>query len=119
MVLSFIVTPYPKTELFDLAMRLHPERMAGIDLGGTDYALNPCANLSEVSDETLKAFVYKIYPALFLNPFRVFRLVRDYPRPWSVWRYWRGVFDLPGHGETPAGAKLYRNRAGRAANQGN
>jgi radical SAM superfamily enzyme YgiQ (UPF0313 family) len=92
MVLSFIVTPYPKTELFDLAMRLHPERMAGIDLGGTDYALNPCANLSEVSDETLKAFVYKIYPALFLNPFRVFRLVRDYPRPWSVWRYWRGVF---------------------------
>ena len=91
MVYSWIVTPYPKTELFDLAMRVHPERMAGIDLAGADYVQNPCANLSEVSDETLKAFVYKIYPALYLNPLRVFRLVRDFPRPWAVWRYWRGV----------------------------
>ena len=90
-VYSWIVTPYPKTELFDLAMRLHPERMAGLDLAGTDYALFPCVNLSEVSDEVLAAYMRKAYSALFLNPLRALRIVRDFPRPWSVVRYAPGV----------------------------
>jgi anaerobic magnesium-protoporphyrin IX monomethyl ester cyclase len=91
-VYSFIVTPFPKTELFDLAMRLYPGRMAGIGYAGTDYSVNACVNLSEVSDKTLAAYMYKPYAVLFANPLRALRIVRDFPRPWSVWRYWRGVF---------------------------
>jgi radical SAM superfamily enzyme YgiQ (UPF0313 family) len=90
---SFIVTPYPKTELFDLAMRLHPGKMAGIGYAGTDYVELPCVNLSEVSDEVLAAYMRKAYSALFLNPFRAFRIVRDFPRPWSVVRYAPGVLE--------------------------
>jgi radical SAM superfamily enzyme YgiQ (UPF0313 family) len=88
---AFMVTPYPKTELFDLAMRLHPGRMAGIDYARTDYAEYPCVNLSEVSDEVLTAYMRKAYSALFLNPFRALRIVRDFPRPWSMVRYAPGV----------------------------
>jgi radical SAM superfamily enzyme YgiQ (UPF0313 family) len=88
---SWIVTPYPKTELFDLAMRLQPGKMAGIGYAGTDYMSTPCVNLSEVSDEALAAYMRKAYSALFLNPFRAFRIIRDFPRPWSVVRYVPGV----------------------------
>jgi anaerobic magnesium-protoporphyrin IX monomethyl ester cyclase len=88
---SWIVTPYPKTELFDMAMRLCPDKMAGIGYAGTDYFKYPCVNLSEVSDEVLAAYMRKAYSALFLNPFRALRIVRDFPRPWSVVRYAPGV----------------------------
>jgi len=88
---AWIVTPYPKTELFDLAMRLRPDKMAGIDYAGTDYMEYPCVNLSEVSDEVLTAYMRKAYSALFLNPFRAFRIVRDFPRPWSLVRYAPGI----------------------------
>jgi radical SAM superfamily enzyme YgiQ (UPF0313 family) len=90
-VYPFVVTPYPKTELFDLAMRLKPERMTGINYGGSDYVTYPCVNLSEVSDQVLKSYLFKSFPALFANPLRALRIVRDFPRPWSVWRYWEGV----------------------------
>jgi radical SAM superfamily enzyme YgiQ (UPF0313 family) len=92
-VYPWVVTPYPKTELFDVAMRLHPERMAGIELAGADYMRYPCVNLSEVSDEDLAAYMRKAYSALFLSPSRALRIVRDFPRPWSVWRYAPGVFE--------------------------
>jgi anaerobic magnesium-protoporphyrin IX monomethyl ester cyclase len=91
-VYPWIVTPYPKTELFDLAMRLKPGKMAGINYAGTDYSVYPCVNLSEVSDKVLKSYLFKCFPALFLNPARALRIVRDFPRPWSVWRYYKGVF---------------------------
>jgi anaerobic magnesium-protoporphyrin IX monomethyl ester cyclase len=92
-VYAWIVTPYPKTELFDVAMRLHPERMAGIELAGADYMRYPCVNLSEVSNENLAAYMRKAYSALFLSPSRALRIVRDFPRPWAVWRYAPGVFE--------------------------
>jgi len=40
-VYPWVVTPYPKTELFDVAIRMHPERMAGINYAGHDYVLYP------------------------------------------------------------------------------
>jgi radical SAM superfamily enzyme YgiQ (UPF0313 family) len=88
---AFVVTPYPKTELFEVAMRLHPGRMADIGYAGTDYSVTPCVNLSEVSDEVLTGYMRKAFSALFLNPSRALRIVRDFPRPWSVWRYAPGV----------------------------
>ena len=88
---AFVVTPYPKTDLFDVAMRLYPGRMADIGYAGTDYSVIPCVNLSEVSDEVLAAYMRKAFSALFLNPFRALRIVRDFPRPWSVVRYAPGV----------------------------
>jgi anaerobic magnesium-protoporphyrin IX monomethyl ester cyclase len=88
---AWIVTPYPKTELFDVAMRLKPGKMTGIDYAGTDYSDVPCVNLSDVADEDLTAYMRKAYSALFLNPSRALRIVRDFPRPWSVWRYGPGV----------------------------
>jgi anaerobic magnesium-protoporphyrin IX monomethyl ester cyclase len=90
-VYPWVVTPYPKTELFDVAMRLKPEKMTGINYAGHDYVNYPCVNLSEVSDKVLKGYVFKCFPALFANPLRALRIVRDFPRPWSVWRYWEGV----------------------------
>ena len=88
---AFMVTPYPKTELFDLANRLRPGRMTGISYAGTDYDELPCVNLSDVSDEVLTTYMRKAYSTLFLNPFRALRIVRDFPRPWSVVRYAPGV----------------------------
>jgi radical SAM superfamily enzyme YgiQ (UPF0313 family) len=90
-VYPWVVTPYPKTELFELAVRLKPEKMAGINYAGSDYVLYPCVNLSEVSDKMLERYLFKSFPALFANPLRALRIVRDFPRPWSVWRYWEGV----------------------------
>jgi hypothetical protein len=91
-VYPFAVTPYPKTELFDLAMRLQPDKLASIDYAGSDYVVYPCVNLSEVTDELLAAYMYKAFPALFTNPSRALRIVRDFPRPLSVWKYYQGVF---------------------------
>ena len=90
-VYPWVVTPYPKTELFEVALRLKPEKMAGINYAGHDYVVYPCVNLSEVSDKVLKSYLFKSFPALFANPLRALRIVRDFPRPWSVWRYWEGV----------------------------
>jgi anaerobic magnesium-protoporphyrin IX monomethyl ester cyclase len=90
-VYPWVVTPYPKTELFDLAMRLKPAKMASIDYAGSDYVRYPCVNLSEVSDKLLEHYLFKSFPVLFANPVRALRIVRDFPRPWSVWRYWQGV----------------------------
>ena len=90
-VYPWVVTPYPKTELFEVALRTKPERMAGINYAGSDYLLYPCVNLSEVSDQVLRSFLFKSNRALFLSPSRALRIVRDFPRPWSVWRYWQGV----------------------------
>jgi radical SAM superfamily enzyme YgiQ (UPF0313 family) len=91
-VYPWVVTPYPKTELFEVALRLKPEKMASINYAGHDYVVYPCVNLSEVSDKVLKSYLFKSFPALFANPLRALRIVRDFPRPWSVWRYWEGVF---------------------------
>ena len=63
-----IVTPYPKTELFDVAMRLHPDRMADIGYAGTDYSVMPCVNLSEVSNEVLTGLYAQV---LFLRSFLI------------------------------------------------
>ena len=90
-VYPWVVTPYPKTELFEVALRLKPEKMASINYAGHDYVVYPCVNLSEVSDKVLKSYLFKPFPALFANPLRALRIVRDFPRPWSVWRYWEGV----------------------------
>jgi radical SAM superfamily enzyme YgiQ (UPF0313 family) len=90
-VYPWVVTPYPKTELFEVALRLKPEKMASINYAGHDYVVYPCVNLSEVSDKVLKSYLFKSFPALFANPLRALRIVRDFPRPWSVWRYWEGV----------------------------
>ena len=64
-VYPWVVTPYPKTELFDVALRLKPERMAGINYAGSDYLLYPCVNLSEVSDQVLRSYLFKSNRVLF------------------------------------------------------
>jgi radical SAM superfamily enzyme YgiQ (UPF0313 family) len=103
-VYPWIVTPYPKTALYEVAMQTHPDRMAGIynKYAGSDYVMFPCVNLSEVSDEMLRKYVFKCFPALFANPLRALRIVRDFPRPFAVWKYWQGVL----HALAGSGAKL-------------
>ena len=115
----FRSTPYPKTELFEVALRTKPERMAGINYAGSDYLLYPCVNLSEVSDKVLRSYLFKSNRALFLDPSRALRIVRDFPRPWSVWRYWRGVLLTLGSkkgvqlGQAPSETTLLRHKDNR------
>lgn len=76
----FTVTPFPNTELYEMAQRLCPEKIATIDYTDMEYS-GISVNLSAVSDDTLYAYQRKANRTFFLNPLRMMRIVRDFPQP--------------------------------------
>ncbi|MCX5758741.1 MAG: radical SAM protein [Candidatus Hydrogenedentes bacterium] len=75
----FITTPYPGTPLYAWAREHCPEKLQGID-----YALRNSStmrvNLSEVPDEVLFDYQRKAVKQFFLNPRRLYRILRDHPQ---------------------------------------
>ncbi|MFZ5563672.1 MAG: B12-binding domain-containing radical SAM protein [Thermodesulfobacteriota bacterium] len=76
----FTVTPFPNTEIYNMARRLCPEKVATIDYTDMEYA-GITVNVSAVPDDVLYAYQRKANRAFFLNPLRMMRIVRDFPQP--------------------------------------
>jgi anaerobic magnesium-protoporphyrin IX monomethyl ester cyclase len=85
------VTPYPNTELYDVAKELYPERMRELDYSNHEFIYSPVVNLSAVSDDELLYYVRKATRTFYLRPGRMMRLFRDYPKPLRLSRYAAGV----------------------------
>ena len=76
----FTVTPFPNTPLYDFVMKTHPEKLAGISYADAEYTLIP-ANFSEVPDSVFFYYRRKANRQFFLNPRRIYRILRDFPQP--------------------------------------
>lgn len=83
----FSVTPYPNTALHDYVRRTHPEKLVGIDYADTNFSYRPATNLSEVSDEVLLKLLRQLNARFYLDPRRIYRVLRDFPRRRSLLRY--------------------------------
>jgi len=82
----FTVIPFPNTELCDVAMEHHPEKLAGVNYDDADYG-RIRVNVSEVPDEVLFFYQRKAIREFYLNPKRIARILRDYPQPWRLPHY--------------------------------
>lgn len=76
----FTVTPFPGNELYDLVNRTQPEKLANIDFRNKSYQTIQ-VNLSEAPDEVLFGMQRRAYRRFYLNPARVARVLRTYPKP--------------------------------------
>ncbi len=74
----FTVTPFPNTEVYEMVRQEHPEKLKGFVHHG--YSDNK-VNLSEVPDSVLYAYQRKAVRRFYLNPARIARLLRVYPKP--------------------------------------
>lgn len=75
----FTVVPFPNTKIYDMVMQLHPERISKITFDDL-HCCNSKINLSEVSDEALLYYQRLANRLFFLNPKRLWRIMRDYPQ---------------------------------------
>ncbi|MCX5758507.1 MAG: radical SAM protein [Candidatus Hydrogenedentes bacterium] len=96
----FTVIPYPQTALYELARQTYPEQLAEICYDASDYH-GIRTNFSEVPDEVFLAYQRYAWRHFFLNPKRMWRIVRDFPDrrylphylPVYLRRQMKGVFD--------------------------
>jgi anaerobic magnesium-protoporphyrin IX monomethyl ester cyclase len=82
----FTVIPFPGTELYATVARHTPEKLKDIDYNyysGGDYA-GSRLNLSAVPDEVLFGYQREAWRRFYMNPRRLARIVRDYPKPWFI-----------------------------------
>lgn len=79
-VAFYTVTPFPGTPLYDYVREHNPEKLVNIRYDATDFS-NMRVNLTDLPDRTLFAYQRKALRKFFLNPNRLFRLLRDYPQP--------------------------------------
>ncbi len=76
----FTVTPFPNTKLYQVVKERFPERLEKVNYGDTNFAMAR-VNLSDVPDDVLFASQRRANRQFFLNPSRIFRIIRDYPQP--------------------------------------
>jgi len=75
----FILTPFPNTEVYDIVLKRHPEKLRNICYDDKEY-LNMKHNFSDVSDGMLFYYQRKANRNFYLNANRVFRILRDFPQ---------------------------------------
>jgi radical SAM superfamily enzyme YgiQ (UPF0313 family) len=75
----FTVVPFPNTELYHMAMQTHPEKVAQLRYDDLGY-VNNSINLSAVPDDVLFYYQRKANRKFYLNPLRVYRILRDHPQ---------------------------------------
>ncbi len=76
----FTVTPFPNTQIHAYVREHHPEKLEKLSFWDMDFCRIP-VNVSDVTDETLFYYQRKAQRQFFLQPGRMFRLVRDFPQP--------------------------------------
>jgi anaerobic magnesium-protoporphyrin IX monomethyl ester cyclase len=76
----FTVTPFPGTELYKAALERKPEELAKLQFN--DLILSELyINFSDEPDHVLFAYQREANRKFFANPHRMFRVLRDYPKP--------------------------------------
>jgi radical SAM superfamily enzyme YgiQ (UPF0313 family) len=101
----FTVTPFPSTEIYSIAAQQQPEIVSRIDYEDMEYCL-VSVNISDVPDSRLYHYQRKANRRFFMNPNRLFRILRDFPKPHLlplyipeyVKRASKGVFDRAASG---------------------
>jgi len=99
-----------KKDVYRRVVRAAPEKVSEIRYEDMEYATIHC-NLSDVPDETLFSCQRQAHRKFYLNPKRIFRILRDYPSPASlpfilpvlVSRLTKGLF-VPGAGASSSDA---------------
>jgi len=77
---SFLtVTPFPNTDLYDHVAKTHAQQLANLTFEDTDLC-DIRVNLSEVPDAVLFACQRQANQQFFLNPKRLYRILRDHPQ---------------------------------------
>jgi radical SAM superfamily enzyme YgiQ (UPF0313 family) len=79
----FTTTPFPNTEMYRLAQKKFPERLQRIIYDDMEYA-GLTVNLSDVPDQVLFAYQRRANRRFFLNPYRLARLIKNYPQPYKL-----------------------------------
>jgi radical SAM superfamily enzyme YgiQ (UPF0313 family) len=82
----FTQTPFPGTALYEMAKARSPERLEAIKYDGANFA-DIHVNLSDVPDDVLFEYQRKAYRTFYLNPRRIVRILRHYPRPLELATY--------------------------------
>ena len=76
----FTVTPFPGTDLFASIQETHGDLLARIKYDDINFG-NVTLNFSAVSDAKLFRYQRAANRRFFLNPVRIARILRDYPKP--------------------------------------
>lgn len=73
------LVPFPNTKVYDIAMRNNPEKLKSINYDDNEYPYMRF-NFSAVSDEVLSRYQRRATRDFYLNPDRIFRIIRDFPQ---------------------------------------
>ncbi|MCK5862952.1 MAG: radical SAM protein [Candidatus Hydrogenedentes bacterium] len=76
----FRVTPFPNTPLYKYVEEHSPEKLAAVSYNEMEY-WRVKVNLSAVSDKTLDWHLGNANRNFYLRPKRLYRLLREYPKP--------------------------------------
>ncbi len=79
----FTVTPFPGSTLYETVRREQPEKLAKIRYDDTDITAMR-VNLTDLPDETLFYYQRLALRRFYMNPRRIFRLLRAHPQPWIL-----------------------------------
>ena len=81
----FTAMPFPNTEMYQMALQSHPDKLASLDYLESDYGRTRI-NVSAEPDEVLWQYQNRAYRE-FYGPRRVLRIIRSYPEPLRLLRY--------------------------------
>jgi hypothetical protein len=73
-------------ELHAYVAKNAPDKLKGVDYDDSEYT-GSRVNLSEVADEVLFGYQRAAWRRFYMNPARITRIVRDYPKPWYLPHY--------------------------------
>jgi radical SAM superfamily enzyme YgiQ (UPF0313 family) len=75
----YTLTPFPNTKVYDIAMKNDPEKLRRINYDDKEY-YHIKFNMAAVSDDTLYYYQRKATRDFYMNPFRIARIIRDFPQ---------------------------------------
>jgi len=82
----FRVTPFPNTPLYEYVAKHTPEKLVEVPYNDMEY-WRVKVNLSAVGDEMLDMYLGRAFRTFYLRPGRLYRILRDYPRPLGLPMY--------------------------------
>ena len=77
------VTPFPNTPLYRYVSEHSPEKLANLSYNELNF-WRMKVNLSSESDEIFDEIMATAYRSFYLRPGRLYRILRDYPKPWQI-----------------------------------
>lgn len=82
----FRVTPFPNTPLYKYVEEQSPEKLVKVPYNEMEY-WRVKVNLSAASDATLDYYLGKAFREFYFRPGRLYRIMRDYPKPFMLPTY--------------------------------